>query len=103
MKNRRVFLVSVIFGVFILAVAIFGLEIYRNNQPLALATPKAMFVLKEYGGKIALFLPGEDKPNQIYPDPYVRDLPEADRKELESGIAIYSNEQLQNLIADLCS
>ncbi len=103
MESKRVFLLSVICTVFICATILFAWQTSLAQQlKTAPAVPEALCIVKEYGGKIAVFLPDATTPSQILPDPYVRDLPETDRTMLQTGISIYSAEQLQRLIEDLC-
>ncbi len=103
METKRVFLVSVICTLIICAVFLFTWQARHTGttQPTPNA-PKIMYIVREHGGKIAVFLPNDETPSQIMADPYVRDLPTADREMLQRGVEIYSAEQLQRLIEDLC-
>ena len=60
------------------------------------------FVVKEHEGHIAVFYQNEEKP-QIVLDTQVKFLPDYDRVQLKSGIAVYSYEELSALIEDYIS
>ena len=60
------------------------------------------FIIKEYAGHIAVFYQNEIKP-QIILETQVKFLPDYDRIQLASGIAVYSYEELSALIEDYIS
>ena len=60
----------------------------------------ARFILREYGGKVALFCDGEEEPTAVYQTQIGGFYP-ADRELLEKGICLNSREELRRLIEDL--
>lgn len=62
-------------------------------------TAKEQYLLKEYEGKIALFLPPDEEPDTVYPI-YVNMLPQLDRKRLERGIHLTDQDTVNRYIAD---
>lgn len=59
-------------------------------------------LLGSWKGYVALFEKGMEEPRQIYPC-QVSSLPEADQLELEDGIPIRNEEQLQQALEDYLS
>lgn len=67
------------------------------------AKPKKQgYEVKEYKGNIAVFEIGEKKPFRVT-DIEVKNLPEADQKELKIGIEAPDNDKLQTLLEDYLS
>lgn len=60
------------------------------------------YVIKEYDGKIAVYINQNNEPYIIY-DTYISLLPEADQNRLKSGIVIYDSAELQKIIEDYTS
>lgn len=73
-----------------------------NKQDKKEKPKKQGYVIKDYGGNIAVFEDNETKPFRIT-DIEVKNLPEADRKELKNGITAQNNEQLTTLLEDYLS
>lgn len=87
------------------------------NRPLSLTTqevPSTMqesrivsesvsleykYIVKEYEGKIGVFLYGEESPMRVYQVP-VEQLPEYDVLQLKKGIRIANDEELFQIIED---
>lgn len=66
-------------------------------------TPKKQeYEIKEYKGNLAVFESGEKKPFRVT-DIEVKNLPEADQKELKSGIKVSDYAKLQTLLEDYLS
>ena len=65
----------------------------------ALKENEQKYVLKEYNGRIGIFVGDERTPKEVL-SVYVFTLPEADRKALSIGIAVYGEEKLLSLIED---
>lgn len=105
MHNKKLFLVSVICAVFICGSWLLGVELYSLHETSAYITPPAAaaYTVREYNGKIAVFVQDHTTPLDILPDPYVRDLPQADQAMLKKGIALQSEAELQSLLEDLSS
>lgn len=68
----------------------------------SVAVSAERFILREYDGRIGVFLPGDDTPSEIIPV-YVIYLPEADRKALAQGIAVSGRSKLRAMIDDFQS
>ena len=76
-----------------------GLSLSGRDTAVVSAEP---FILKEYDGRIGVFVPGDDTPSEIVPV-YVLYLPEADRKALASGISVSGRKALRAMIDDFQS
>lgn len=68
--------------------------------PAAAVQAECRYLVREWEGKVAIFLP-----RQLYGPKYVTGipveaLPQADREALEAGIPIRSDEQLMQLLED---
>lgn len=63
---------------------------------------KQGYEIKEYKGNIAVFEMGEKKPFRVT-DIEIKNLPEADQKELKNGIEAPDNDKLQTLLEDYLS
>lgn len=90
--------------VLILAIAVFCYAA-ANNTPAGSPKqdePVYQYVIKEYNGNIAVYKTGEPQPIDIYEYP-VETLPEEDVKNLEAGIQVKDDAQLERLIEDLTS
>lgn len=104
---RKADIIGVGLAVFILILSI-SVFLYALGNNIGAAQPKTdepvsySYLIKEYNGNIAVFKTGEDTPDQIYEVP-VETLPAADIQNLQSGIQVYNEQQLQTLIEDLTS
>lgn len=58
------------------------------------------FLIKEYNGKIAIFIPTQEPPLHVLDTPFIRDLPDYDQQLLKSGITVTSAEKLQEILED---
>lgn len=63
---------------------------------------KTGYKIQEYNGNIAVFEKGQNEPFRRT-EIAVKNLPEADRKELKNGIEVTTNEELQALLEDYLS
>ena len=60
----------------------------KNTAPRPIAQPaQTAYIVKEYGGKLAVFTPDEVQPIAVY-DVYIHLLPENDIEILRKGIAV---------------
>lgn len=59
----------------------------------------APYLLRDNGGRIALFRPGEEEPVEVY-EIYTHLLPQEDVLSLQKGIPVESEEQLLRLLED---
>ena len=57
------------------------------------------YIVKEYGGKIAVFVPQDDEPLAVY-EVYVHLLPENDIELLRKGISVDDDFSLQKTLED---
>ncbi|MGE4354800.1 MAG: hypothetical protein AB7D36_12045 [Oscillospiraceae bacterium] len=60
------------------------------------------YMLREYLGKVGVFLPGETEPLRMT-DIETKNLPGADREELKEGIFTKNSKELAELLEDLGS
>ena len=90
--------------VLIMAIAVFC---YAAANETPAGAPKEnetvyQFVIKEYDGNIAVYKTGESLPVDIYEFP-VETLPEEEVRNLEAGIQVKDEKQLEQLIEALTS
>jgi|GEM_PF-430540 len=62
----------------------------------------AVYILGEWEGKLAVFLPGKENPSQIY-EVYITTLPSAEQERLQAGVPVGSEEELDRLLEDYTS
>lgn len=65
-----------------------------NNQS------QIVYTVKEYEGKIAVFIGDNESPERILESPSIRDLPQYDRDLLKIGIPAYSEAELNTILED---
>lgn len=63
------------------------------------AASAAPYLLKDHGGRLAVFAPGADEPLRVY-EVYTHLLPEQDVAALQAGIPVESEERLDRLLED---
>jgi len=100
-KTRRiVLLIAVPLAVLLAA----GAAAFLRAAPAAAAAdvPEAKYLLRRCDGMVAVFLPGRDTPEYITDTP-VSSLPAADRAALQTGLPVYTEEELARLLEDYCS
>lgn len=71
----------------------------RPARPAGDAASAAPYLLRDYGGKLAVFAPGGSEPLRVY-EVYTRLLPEGDVAALQEGIPVESEERLDRLLED---
>lgn len=71
----------------------------RNDAP---EETDCQYYLREYQGKLAVYLPGKDQPEKVF-DVYLTTLPAYDRGQLQMGVPVRDYEQLVQLIEDYIS
>lgn len=78
----------------------------KNNEKAAdherNVKPGLVYIVKDYGGNIAVFEEGKDKPFRITDVP-VDELPDADKELLEKGLTANNQEELNLILEDYCS
>lgn len=87
-KNFYIFLCICLLSIFL--TGIYCSE--SNKNP-------TVFVLTEYDGKLAVFIKGDDTPQEII-DAQFLSLPQNDKEKLKNGIETNSLEELYRLIED---
>ena len=60
------------------------------------------YVIKESGGRVAVFKQGEEKPLMIT-ETYLNNLPKTDAEKLKKGVPAEDKKQLRKLLEDYCS
>lgn len=94
--------VCLLLSVFIIAISFWKTE----NKPVAVENPPSIaescYLLKEYQGKIALYQPPFEVPEEVY-DIYVDTLPSLDQERLSSGIQIDNPNELKDYLDDFDS
>ena len=58
-----------------------------------------MYVLRDYNGRIAVFVYGEDEPQEVF-DVFTSSLPRGEAERVYKGITVEGDEALQKLIED---
>lgn len=65
----------------------------------ATSASQTQYLLKDYGGRLAVYRPGEDTPIKVY-EVYTHLLPETDLENLRTGIGLETEEDLDRLLED---
>ncbi len=107
-KNRSLLFLCIILSSFVLALSIILLTVtlyqpdpavQNTTQTVSESQKDYLYCIREYEGKIGVFVPGQDTPIQmIETNPEL--LPEYDRVMLEEGIYLYSEAELRQLTED---
>lgn len=106
MKISKKIIITVTVALFIVSCYAFTFEALTPIQPATPAEPQNtdtetnVYIVKEYNGKIAVFLSNSTAPLYVLDDPYVRDLPEYDREMLKNGIIANNNSELIKILED---
>ena len=85
--------------VFLCACCLFASIFLLNSNSKAATEPPAAYYLRDWGGYIALFEAGNNRPLEIYPV-YTHLLPQSDAESLRLGIPLSSREQADRLLED---
>ena len=99
---------AVISLVFLLAVGVAARLVLNashgaKDEPTVCQTEaEPLYILKDYGGRIALYKRGYSLPVEIF-DVTTKSLPQSDKKLIENGIQASSDEEAQKLIEDYTS
>ena len=87
----------------VLCAAGLGLSLFWMVRPArpaeGPASSAAPYLLKDWGGRLAVFSPGGSEPLRVY-EVYTRLLPEPDVAALQEGIPVESEERLDRLLED---
>ncbi len=96
--NRRTLYLVFCLAVLTVTITLNGIT-HAGEEPSA---EEAGYLLKEYDGKLAVFLNGEETPFRLL-DGSTAFLPENDKEALEEGIFIPDEESLKKRIEDFTS
>lgn len=95
---KKIFLaLCTIFCTALIAISIHQMKT-AGQQPID-SPAKVAYIVKEYGGKIAVFSPDEEEPLAVY-EVYVHLLPENDIELLRKGIAVDDDYTLVKTLED---
>ena len=95
-------LLCALIGIFVLLLIILLFDFFFQGKEPSEDPSQYHYVLKEYGGKLAVFPYGSTTPSQVL-DVYLRTLPSYDRDALASGIEVRDEQELQKLLEDYTS
>ena len=95
---KKIFLgLCTLFCTALIAISIYAMKI---TTPMPITNPtETAYIIKEYGGKVAVFGPGETEPMAIY-EVYVHLLPENDIELLRKGISVDDDYTLLKTLED---
>lgn len=86
----------------LLCLSLYQKDIQTNTTQVSATTNENnsyQYILKEYQGKVGVFEPGEETPEEVLDiDPTI--LPETDQEDLRNGILIDNADDLRALIED---
>ena len=82
-----------------LAASLFWMGPGAAGAQNAQAVPESWGVLRDFGGRLALFAPGGGEPLEVY-EIYTRLLPPVDAEALAAGIPVGSEAELDRLLED---
>ena len=106
---KKVVLIAVTGAILISCVLISSIMSYSASKSAA-AAPNVQsetgaenkYILSSQNGRLVIFRDGEDKPFLVT-DTFVSYLPKADRINLENGVEVTGEKELQKAIEDYCS
>ena len=87
-------------GALLCALTLPRLLIRQEATVPAAGTAECRYVVREYRGQVAVFLPLQTYGPKYVTEIPVSSLPQADREALENGIPIYTDAQLTALLQD---
>ena len=82
-----------------LLASVFWFAIPQTPAQGAVSQAAAPYTLKDCGGRLALYRAGQSQPVQIY-EIYTHLLPEQDAAQLQRGIGLQTEAQLERLLED---
>ena len=95
---KKIFLaLCTIFCTALIAISIYRMKI-TPRDPID-SPSQVSYIIKEHGGKIAVFAPGEEEPLAVY-EVYVHLLPENDIELLRKGITVDDDYTLVKTLED---
>lgn len=99
---RRLYLLIGVAAVSLAAIVVLLLVGAKRPAPQPESSAAAVYILGEWEGKLAVFLPGKENPSQIY-EVYITTLPPAEQERLQAGVPVGSEEELGRLLEDYTS
>lgn len=94
---RKLWIAAIILlCVFSLILSLFFFFVW-NNLPEKSAPS---YILKDWGGHLALFHNNDIIPFQVYEEVYTHLLPQTDVEELRRGIPLYSEDEIDRILED---
>lgn len=90
--NKKYSSVYIFLCVTLISILIVGLYFYGSDD-------KESYTLKEYQGRIAVFINENSEPEQVI-DININIFPDRDKELLKNGITVYTAEELYRLIED---
>ncbi len=95
-------------GIILISCVCFG-SLYTHPEAARSYTPAAVeqtsaagYVIRDWNGKIAVFISGRDKPFKVT-STQTATLPKPDIKKLKSGIYTENKQELERILEDYCS
>ena len=80
----------------------FGLPVQRESGQEEVTAPEGGYLVKEYEGKVAVFVGEEETPGMVL-DLYVQYLPPYDQQQLKQGVPVDDYPALVRLLEDYAS
>ncbi len=68
----------------------------------ASTAPSVRYTIGSWNGRLALYVPDNPYPQEVF-DVFIRSFPPEERKQLETGIAVFSEAELERLLEDYTS
>lgn len=99
---RRLYLLIGTAAVSLAAIVVLLLVGAKSPAPQPESSAAAVYILSEWEGKLAVFLPGKENPSQIY-EVYITTLPPAEQERLKVGVPASGEEELSRLLEDYTS
>lgn len=93
---------AILISCVLISTIVTGTAAAQNTSAGQIVTEENSFVIGIENGRVAVFRDGEEKPF-IVTDTYANTLPKIDRDELEKGVKIRGEKELQKAIEDYCS
>lgn len=104
-SKRLVIIVSVLFAAIAVTALVFTLFPAQNQAQAENptdTTSEAVYYLKDYNGRLAVFSEGSESPFKIT-EVEIKTLPEYDQKTLRQGVKAHGQKELTRLLEDFCS
>ena len=93
---------AVLISCVLISTLVTGTSAAQNTSAEQTVTGEKSFIIGIENGRVAVFREGEEKPFMVT-DTYANTLPKIDRDELEKGVNVSGEKELQKAIEDYCS